>query len=146
MGRMPDGSPRSVENGKTPDPEVVAKPKRRRFTAEYKLKVLRDTDAVRDVVGGIGEVLRREGLYSSHLTSWRKERDSGQLAGLTPKKRGRPPKQDKAIVEENRRLGRENARLQQRLAQAEAIIEIQKKVASLLGIPLNAQDSDETDS
>lgn len=146
MARMADGSTSSHENGKTkPDPEVVAKPKRRRFTAEYKLRVLREADALEDT-GGIGEMLRREGLYSSHLSQWRKEREQNGIAGLTPRKRGRPPKQDKGLLEENRRLARDNARLEKRLAQAEAIIDVQKKVASLLGIPLKTLDDDGSDS
>lgn len=146
MGRMADGSPRSHVNGKAKvDPEVVPKPTRRRFTAEYKLKVLRETDALVDT-GGIGEVLRREGLYSSHLTQWRRERERGEFAGVAPRKRGRPPKKDKAIVDENRKLARENERLKKQLAQAEAIIDVQKKVASLLGIPLKTLDDDENDS
>ncbi len=120
---MADGS---QANGKAPDPEVTAKAKRRRFTAAYKLRVLREADALKDT-GGVGELLRREGLYSSHLSKWRSERDRGALDGLAPKKRGRKPNPDKAILDENRRLERENARLARKLAQAEAIIEIQKK-------------------
>ena len=124
-----------------PDPEVTAKAKRRRFSAEYKLRVLREADALAEI-GGIGELLRREGLYSSHLSAWRRERERGELEGLAAKKRGRKADPDRVLAQENERLARENARLEQRLAQAEAIIEIQKKVSSILGIPLKRRDDD----
>jgi len=140
-----DGSVSRETNGKTLDPEVTAKAKRRRFTAEYKRRILREAEALVET-GGVGEMLRREGLYSSHLTTWRRERERGELEGLAPKQRGRKAKPDKALLEENRRLARELARLQQRLVQAEAIIDVQKKVASLLGIPLQPQDDAGSDS
>ncbi|MCI0352538.1 MAG: IS3 family transposase [Acidobacteriales bacterium] len=109
--------------------EVVAKAVRRRFTAAYKLRILQAAEQCSP--GEVGTLLRREGLYSSHLTTWRHQRDAGQLAGLTPKARG--PKPDPQ-AEENARLGRENERLQARLQQAEAIIEAQKKIAQLFGL------------
>ena len=109
--------------------EVVAKPVRRRFTAEYKLRILKVADQCSP--GEVGALLRREGLYSSHLTTWRRQRDAGQLAGLTPKPRG--PKPDPQ-AEELARLGRENERLQTRLQQAEAIIDAQKKLVQLFGL------------
>jgi transposase-like protein len=123
-----------------PDPEVIASPSRRRFTAAYKQRVLREAEACRGT-GQIAALLRREGLYSSHLAAWRK-----QLA-LAPKQRGRKPT-DPALcaqIEQNRKLTRDNARLERRLAQAEAIIDIQKKVSALLGIPLNHPDSEGSD-
>lgn len=141
MARMADGSQPPGPNGKAPNPEVTAKAKRRRFTAEYKLRILREADALVKT-GGVGEMLRREGLYSSHLTTWRKERERGELDGLAPKNRGRKPNADKALVDENQRLQRENARLSKKLAHAEAIIEIQKKVAAMLGEPLASPESD----
>jgi transposase-like protein len=109
--------------------EVVAKPVRRRFTAAYKLHILQTADQCSP--GEVGALLRREGLYSSHLTTWRHQRDAGQLAGLAPKPRG--PKPDPQ-ADENAHLRRENERLQTRLQQAEAIIEAQKKITQLFGL------------
>jgi transposase len=128
-----------------PDPEVTAKAKRRQFSAQYKLRILREADAMAQI-GGIGQLLRREGLYSSHLSTWRRERERGELDGLAAKKRGRRADPDKVLAQENARLAGENARLEQRLAQAEAIIEIQKKVSSILGIPLKRGDDDASGS
>lgn len=125
----------------TPDPEVVAKPKRRRFTAEYKLQILRKADACKGP-GEVGALLRREGLYSSHLSSWRQQRDRGALAGLKGKKRGRKAKPVDPRVKQ---LEKENARLRRELWKAETIISVQKKVSELLGIPLKSPDSDESD-
>lgn len=123
-----------------PDPEVLARAIRRRFTAAYKQQILREAEACRGT-GQIAALLRREGLYSSHLAAWRK-----QLA-LAPRQRGRKPTDPafSAQIEQNRKLTRENARLERRLAQAEAIIDIQKKVSALLGIPLNHPDSEGSD-
>ena len=122
------------------DPEVVARARRRRFRAEYKLQILEQADACSP--GEVGALLRREGLYSSHLTSWRKQRREGTLGALG-KKRGRKvsPKreQDKRVKD----LERENRRLKKKLAEAEYLLEIQKKVASIAGIPLPNGDSDE---
>lgn len=146
MTRMADGSPHMVPNGNgKPDPEVVAKPKRRRFTAKYKLRILREADAL-DETGGVGEMLRREGLYFSYLSAWRRERERGELDGLKAKTRGRKPSPDKGLAKENQRLSREVERISKQLAQAEAIIGIQRKVASLLGIQLKTIDDDESDS
>lgn len=143
MVRTADGS--QSPNGKAPDPEVTAKAKRRRFTAAYKLKVLREADALGDT-GGVGEFLRREGLYSSHLTAWRRARDRGELEGLAPKRRGRKADPDRPILEEKRKLERKVAQLEKRLAQAEAIIEVQKKVSALLALPPSPQGDDGSDS
>jgi len=123
-----------------PDPAVPEKPVRRRFTAEYKLRVLRDADACVEP-GQVGALLRREGLYSSHLTAWRKQRDEGTLAGLTPKRRGRKASPDAPVIAENERLKRENQRLAAKLHQAETIIEVQKKLSEILGIPLPPPDN-----
>jgi len=114
-----------------PDPEVVAQAKRRQFSARYKLRILTEADQCTRR-GEIGALLRREGLYSSHLTTWRRQRDRGQLAGLTPKKRGRKPDPQAA---ELARLQRENEQLKARLEQAETIIEVQKKLSQMLGLP-----------
>jgi len=111
------------------DTEVTAKAVRRRYSAEYKLRILEEAESCAS--GEIGALLRREGLYSSHLTTWHRQRAAGQLAGLAPKKRG--PKPDPQ-AEELKRLRRENERLQVRLQQAEAIIEAQKKLAQLFGL------------
>jgi transposase-like protein len=103
---------------------------------------LAETDAAADV-GGIGAILRREGLYSSTLSDWRRQRDSGVLDALTPAKRGPKPAPTNPLAAELAQMKRENARLARRLAHAEAIIDVQKKVASLLGIPLATPDSDD---
>jgi transposase-like protein len=142
---MADGSEGWNGAVKLADSEVTAKAKRRRFTAEYKLRILREADALTET-GGIGEMLRREGLYTSHLSTWRRERERGEVAGLAAKKRGRKARPDKELVEENKRLSREIARLEKRLAQAETIIDVQKKVSTLLGIPLKSPENDGSDS
>lgn len=117
-----------------PDPEVEPKATRRSFTAEYKARILAECDAATES-GEIGAILRREGLYSSHLVDWRRTRDLGALAALQPKKQGRPPKTPNPLVTENERLQRENARLRERLRKAEIILEAQKKLAEVLGSP-----------
>jgi transposase len=129
---------RSASVGKTgavpaprPDPEVVAHAKRRRFTAEYKLRILLAADQLKGS-GGVGAMLRREGLYSSVLTTWRRERDAGALQALTPQKRGPKTKID-PLTEENRQLRREIERLSEELHKADIVIDVQKKVAALLG-------------
>jgi transposase-like protein len=121
---------------------VPEKPVRRRFTAEYKLRILREADRCTQL-GQIGALLRREGLYSSHLTTWRQQREAGTLAGLAPKRRGRKASPDAPLVADNDRLRRENHRLTAKLRQAETIIEVQKKLSELLGIPLPPPDSNE---
>jgi transposase-like protein len=114
-----------------PDPEVVPKAKRRKFSAEYKRRILEEADSCTEP-GQIGALLRREGLYSSHLTTWRRQRDRGLIQALSPKKRGRKRKDE--LEREVARLERENARLQARLEQAEMIIDVQKKLSKLLGL------------
>jgi transposase len=120
--------------------EVVAKATRRRFTVEYKRKIVREADACK-TAGAIGALLRREGLYSSHLTTWRAARERGELAWPTSKKRG-PATQvvdarDKRIAE----LERETTRWRTRAERAEALIEVQKNIAALLGTPANTERS-----
>jgi transposase len=116
-----------------PAVEVVAKGSRRRFTVEYKRKIVREADGCK-TPGAVGALLRREGLYSSHLTVWRAARERGELAGLV-KKRGPAPQtrdpRDKKIAE----LEREAARWRRRAERAEALVEVQKKLAALLGTP-----------
>jgi transposase-like protein len=114
-----------------PDPEVVPKAKRRKFTAEYKRRILEEADNCTEA-GQIGALLRREGLYSSHLTTWRRQREQGVVKGLSPRKRGRKRKDE--LEREVARLQRENERLQANLEQAETIIDVQKKLSRLLGL------------
>ena len=117
-----------------PDSEVVARPVRRHFTAEYKRSILDQADAAQDS-GAIGALLRREGLYSSHLGTWRRQRKQGELDALTPKKRG-PKIVVSPLVKQNRDLQADVTRLTKKLKNAELIIEVQKKVAVLLGNPI----------
>lgn len=128
----------------SPDPEVTEKPTRRRFTADYKLRVLLEADACRND-GDVGRLLRREGLYSSHLAAWRRQRKDGGLKALAPRQRGPRSKKNDPLARRNAELERENRRLRRRLEQAETIIDIQKKASALLGIPLNHPASDEND-
>lgn len=144
MTHVADGFEGFNETLKLPDTEVTAKAKRRRFAVQYKLRVLREADALAQT-GGIGEMLRREGLYTSHLSAWRRQRERGELEGLSAKKRGRKGRPEKELVEENKRLRREVARLERRLAQAETIIDVQKKVSTLLGISLQSPEDDGSD-
>jgi len=122
-----------------PTIEVVAKATRRRFTLDYKRKIVREADGCK-TPGAIGALLRREGLYSSHLVSWRAARDQGQFTGLA-RKRGPVPRipdpRDRRIAE----LERENARWRKQTERAEALVEVQKKLAALLGTPLDAEPS-----
>src|SRR3954465_13354386 len=123
-------------------PELSERPKRRTFTAGEKLRILGETDRAADM-GGISAILRREGVSSSPLTDWRRQRDAGAFEALKPLKRGPKEAAVNPMAAEPARANRETADLKRRLAQAEAIIGIQKKVASLLGIPLATPDSDE---
>ena len=125
---------------KIPDPEVSSLPKRRRFSADYKARVVEEADACTEA-GGIGALLRREGLYSSQLSAWRDQYRRGALRALRDDKRGRKATKH-PLEDENEKLRRQNARLAQRLEQAEGIIDIQKKVAAMLGIPLNSVEND----
>ena len=125
-----------------PDPEVVLHARRRVFTAEYKLRILAEADAAAAHPGAIGALQRREGLYSSHLVTWRRERQAGVLKGLTPHKRG--PKSKRNPQEEAlQKLRRENQRLTEDLRKAEIVIDVQKKVGALLGWPLPKADPGE---
>ena len=121
-------------------PELSDRPRRRTFTAQDKLRILAETD--RAETGGIGAILRREGLYSSALTDWRRQRDAGAFSALAPGKRGRKTAEPNPLAAEVALLRRDNARLTLRLTRAEAIIDIQKKVAALLGIPLAPSDGE----
>jgi transposase-like protein len=118
---------------------LPARPRRRTFTAQDKLRILAETDRATES-GGIGAILRREGLYSSALTEWRRQRDAGAFAALIPSKRGRKSIEPTPLAAELAAAQRDNGRLAQRLARAEAIIDLQKKIAELLGIPLAPND------
>ena len=135
MAQQPNGKGSEA----LPEIEVVEKAKRRQYTAEYKLRILREVDTCQ-AFGEIGALLRREGLYSSHLTTWRRQRERGELEGLSPQKRG--PKLDPQAAE-LARLQRENERLRERLLKAEVIIEVQKKVSQILGVGLPENPPDE---
>jgi transposase len=117
-----------------PDPEVVEKRRRRKFTASYKLRILKEADSITQL-GHMGVLLRREGLYSSHLTCWRRQRDKGILQALRPKKRGRKQIEKNPLTQRVALLEKENQKLKHKLQQAQKIIEVQKKISEILGIP-----------
>jgi transposase-like protein len=131
-------SPRGV-----PDPELAERPRRRRFTAEYKLGVLREAEACTRK-GEIGAMLRREGLYTSHLTAWRKQRDAGALVGLAPRKRGPRPASPEQV--ENERLRRRAERAEAELETARRVIEVQGNVSALLEDLLAPKSATEIDA
>jgi len=132
-------------NGRgTVETEVVPKAKRRRFSAEYKRRILAEAAACTKV-GELSALLRREGLYSSHLTSWRGQAARGEFAGLSPKKRGPKARERNPLEGRVRELERENAKLSKRLRRAEGLVEVQKKLAELWGVELPTPDSDESD-
>lgn len=132
------GSPRASA---IPNPEVPAFPKRRRFPAAYKARIVEEAEGCTEQ-GEIGALLRREGLYSSHLSKWRQLYRTGALQALRDDKRGRKATKH-PLEDEVARLRKHNERLAHRLEQAETIIEIQKKVATMLGIPLNSVENEE---
>ena len=138
-GVVPAGVNGPSELPTPPDPEVVERAHRRQFTAAYKLQILEEADGCH-APGELGALLRREGLYSSHLRDWRHQRTHGTLSALGPHRRGRPPTPPHEI--ELARLRRENDRLSRHLATAEAIVEIQKKVSALLALTQPSDDAD----
>ena len=140
----PGGASPATVRSPVSDPEVSATPRRRRFTADYKRSILDQSEACREE-GAIGALLRREGLYYAHLSKWRRQRQQAELDGLAPKKRGRKPNTN-PLAEQNRHLRTENARLTHQLQQAETIIDVQKKVSTLLGISLPETPTDEENS
>jgi transposase len=147
-----EGTPRESTDQPTrqvfppaPDPEVPEKPRRRHYAAEYKLQILKEADACR-APGELGALLRREGLYFSHIKTWRRQRDEGALSGLAPKKRGPKPRETNPLARRVAELERDKRKLEKRLEEARIIIEFQKKIAEVLGIPLKKPDSDEEES
>ena len=128
--------------GQTERPDSEVKTPYRRFSAKEKLRILEEAEACTEP-GEIGALVRREGIYSSYLSRWRRARDRGQLDGLSGKKRGPKKAVDQELVEENAALRRENERLRGRLKQAETIIEVQKKLSQMLGLETSAQESTE---
>lgn len=135
VARQPLASPR-------PNPEVVADARRRSFTGEYKQRILAEADSAAAQPGAIGALLRREGLYSSHLSTWRRERQAGILKGLNPHKRG-PKSKRNPQEQEMQKLRRENQRLTEELRKAAIVIDVQKKVGAVLGWPLPKADPEE---
>jgi transposase len=121
------------------DPEVLENKPRRKFTAKYKLDILRKADSCTEP-GQIGTLLRREGLYSSNLTTWRRQRDQGLLDVMSPKKRGRKKQKINPLSQEVARLQKDNERLKNKLKQAETIIEVQKKISEILGTAQNPNE------
>ena len=132
--RRATGVPSVSRTSSPPDPEVPEKKPRRKYTAAYKLRILKEYEAC-TIPGEIGALLRREGLYNSNINTWLRQRDEGALHGLTPKKRGRKAKQANPLAKEVARLERENKKLSNKLQQAELIIDVQKKISKILGIP-----------
>jgi transposase-like protein len=128
--------PAMVAAPEAASPKLLTRPLRRTFSARDKLRILREADDAKDVPGGVGAVLRREGLYSSALSDWRRQRDAGAFEALSPVSRGPKTAPPNPLAAEHARLLRDNRRLTQRLERAEAIIALQKKVAELLGLPI----------
>ncbi|PKN06275.1 MAG: hypothetical protein CVU72_05310 [Deltaproteobacteria bacterium HGW-Deltaproteobacteria-7] len=152
-GKLINGSPaRSLQTrepinhitGKAPDPETLERPKRRRYTAQFKKRILEELDSFTKP-GQKGSLLRREGLYSSTVANWRKQRNEGNLASLKPQKRG--PKSCKNPSEQKRikELELENRMLQKKLDRANLLLDIQKKISQLTGIPLTMTENEEED-
>jgi transposase len=133
--RATGGTPAAAEEPgmSPPDSEVAEKKPRRKFTAKYKLQILREADGCSEP-GQLGALLRREGLYSSHLTMWRRQREEGLLDALSPRKRGRKEKEKNPLAPKVAELERENERLRKKLKKAEIIIDVQKKISEILGI------------
>lgn len=127
--------------GASPDPEVAPRAHRRRFSAAYKLRIVQEADGC-SKPGEIGALLRREGLYSSHLVEWRRARDQGQLDALASKRRGPKRDPDRALRRRLTQVERENAQLRRKLETAETILEVQGNVSRLLGLTMPKSGSD----
>ena len=128
-----------------PNPEVPEKKPRRKFTAQYKLRIISEADACKEP-GQVGVLLRSEGLYSSNLNTWRRQKEKGLLEALSPKKRGRKEKEKNPLTQRVARLERENKQLRKKLKQAETIIDVQKKISEILGISQNLPEEEENNS
>jgi transposase-like protein len=140
-----DPSAAKLPNCLPPDPEVTGKRPRRKFTAKYKLRMLKKADTCTEP-GQLGVLLRQEGLYSSNLTTWRKQRDDGILIAMSPKKRGRKAQSKNSLAPEVARLQKENQKLKNKLKQAELIIDAQKKISEILGIAQNHDENEGSSS
>lgn len=134
-------SPGGQREFRIPDPEVPEKAKRRRYSAAYKQRILREADQCHES-GGVGALLRREGLYWSNLQTWRRQREAGTLAALTPRKRGRKAAPKNPLTGRVQELERKNRQLHRKLQRAEIMLDIQKKASELLGIPLAPLESE----
>jgi len=145
--RATGGAPSAAKfpNFSPPDPEVTGKKPRRKFTTKYKLRMLKKADVCTEP-GQLGAFLRQEGLYSSNLTTWRKQRDEGILIAMSPKKRGRKSQPKNPLAQEVARLQKENQQLKQKLKQAELIIDAQKKISEILGIAQNPDENERSSS
>ena len=145
--RATGGEPSAAKtsNLSPPDPEVTGKKPRRKFTAKYKLRMLKKADACTEP-GQLGVLLRQEGLYSSNLKTWRKQRDEGLLVAMSPKKRGRKAQPKNSLAPEVARLQKENQKLRNKLKQAELIIDAQKKISEILGIAQNHDENEGSSS
>jgi transposase len=135
--------PLQVGSSRVPDPEVNARPTPRKYTKEYKARILREVEQLRH--GEVGPFLRQEGLYTSHITDWRKQRDQALEKWLAPQRPGPKPEPANALADELAKVKRENALLERKLKRAETIIEVQKKISEILSIPLNPPASDADD-
>ncbi len=140
-----DPSAAKFSNFLPPDPEVTGKRPRRKFTAKYKLRTLKKAETCTEP-GQFGALLRQEGLYSSNLTTWRKQRDEGILIAMSPKKRGRKAQSKNSLALEVARLQKENQKLKNKLKQAELIIDAQKKISEILGIAQNHDENEGSSS
>jgi transposase len=129
--------------GRVPDPEIAERPVTRRYTAEYKARILQEADQLGH--GQLGALLRREGLYSSQIYEWRKQRNHALQKWMEPQKPGPKPEAPNPLADRVAELERENAKLQRRLKQAEAVIEVQKKISEILSIPLNPTENEKND-
>jgi transposase len=137
-GTEEDRRPTIVSAPAAASPELLDRPRRRTFAAQDKLRILGEVERAAGVPGGIGAIMRREGLYSSALSDWRRQRDAGAFEALSPAKRGPKAAEPNPLAAELAQSLRDNSRLKQRLERAEAIVEIQKKVAALLGLPISS--------
>jgi transposase-like protein len=139
------GGAGSARLAAAPDPEVPEKAARRHFTAAYKLRILKLADTLSATKGQVAAMLRREGLYSSHLTKWREQREAGALGALAPKKRGRKPVEKNPLAKRVAEVEAQNRRLTKKLEHAELIIDAQKKLAALLQSPPTNSESSGSD-